>query len=159
YLVDIDGVVTRIIQRDRIAMHAGRSMWNGKTNLDNISVGIEIVGYHDKPITAAQKQALQELIRQLKAIYKIPDSKVLPHSMVAYGRPNRWHPVSHRGRKRCAMLLARDDLRREIGLHSKPAYDPDVRAGRLKVADAYLNTVLFTVVPLPTALPEGTVAA
>src|SRR5690606_31052076 len=51
------------------------------------------------------------------------------------------------------------DLRREIGLHSKPAYDPDVRAGRLKVADAYLNTVLFTVVPLPTALPEGTVAA
>ncbi len=158
YMVDTDGTVTRIIQRERIAMHAGRSMWNGKTNLDNTSIGIEIVGYHDKPITEAQKQALRELLRQLKALYKIPDDKVLPHSMVAYGRPNRWHTVSHRGRKRCGMLLARDDVRREIGLYSKPAYDPDVRAGRLKNADTYLSTVLFTVVPLATALPEGTAA-
>ena len=157
YMVDTDGTVTRIIQRDRIAMHAGRSMWNGATNLDNYSIGIEIVGYHDKPITPAQKQAVRELLRQLKTLYKISDDKVLPHSMVAYGRPNRWHPTSHRGRKRCAMLLARDDFRREIGLFSKPAYDPDVRAGRVKVADAYLNTVLFTVVPLPTALPQGSV--
>lgn len=155
YLVDLDGKVTRIIQRDRIAMHAGRSMWNGVTNLDNVSIGIEVVGYHDKPMTTAQKQALRELLRQLKAVYKIPDSRVLPHSMVAYGRPNRWHSVSHRGRKRCAMLMARDDVRRELGLMSKPSFDPDVRAGRLKVADAYLNTVLFTVVPLPTAMPDG----
>lgn len=148
YMVDVDGKVTRIIQRDRIAFHAGRSMWSGKTNLDNISIGIEIVGHHDKPITAKQKEAVRELLRQLKSIYNIPDHRILPHSMVAYGRPNRWHSVPHRGRKRCGMLLARDDLRRELGLGGKPGYDPDVRAGRLKVADPYLNTVLYTVVPV-----------
>lgn len=159
YLVDTDGKVIRIIHRDRIAFHAGRSIWNGKSNLDNVSIGIEIVGYHDKSLTSAQKKAVRELLRQLKAIYKIPDNKVLPHSMVAYGRPNRWHPVSHRGRKRCAMLLARDDIRRELGLLSKPAFDPDVRAGRLKVADSYLNTVLYKVIPLSVVPQPVGVAA
>jgi len=158
YLVDTNGKVIRIIQRNRIAFHAGRSMWNGKTNIDSVSIGIEIVGYHDKPITSKQKKAVRELLRQLKAIYQIPDTKVLPHSMVAYGRPNRWHPVSHRGRKRCAMLLARDDIRRELGLMSKPSFDPDVRAGRLKVADSYLNNVLFRVIPVSVAEPLGVAA-
>jgi hypothetical protein len=53
------------------------------------------------------------------------------------------------------MLLARDDLRRELGLGSKPGFDPDVRAGRLKVADPYLNTVLYTVVPVAQPSPVG----
>jgi hypothetical protein len=152
-MVDTKGKVTRIISRDRIAYHCGRSMWNGRTSLDNHSIGIEIVGYHDKPLTSAQKAAVRELVRQLQGIYGVPDSRVLPHSMVAYGRPNRWHPHSHRGRKRCAMLLARDDVRKELGLTSKPRFDPDVRAGRLKVADPYLAKVLFTVIP--TASPAA----
>lgn len=143
YMVDTDGKVYRIIEHRRIATHAGRSMWNGRTNLDNISIGIEIVGYHDRPMTRAQIQALRELLRQLKAIYRIPDERILPHSMVAYGAPNRWHRVAHRGRKRCGMLLAREDVRREIGLRGRPNFDPDVRAGRLVVADAYLERVLF----------------
>ena len=143
YMVDTDGTVFRIIERDRIAMHAGRSMWDGRANLDDVSLGIEVVGYHDKPITAAQKRALKELLRQLQSVYHVPDRKVLPHSMVAYGRPNRWHPKAHRGRKRCAMLMARQSLREEIGLTEKPSYDPDVRAGRLVVADKPLERVLF----------------
>jgi len=167
YMVDRNGEVIRIIHRDRIAMHAGRSMWNGQTNIDKISIGIEMVGYHNKPLTRAQKTALRELLRQLQTIYKIPDSRVLPHSMVAYGRPNRWHRVSHRGRKRCGMLMAGDDLRKELGLTSRPLYDPDVRAGRLKVADPYLEKVLFTpkrstattnrrtVTPRPTPVPPS----
>lgn len=143
YLVDRKGKVTRIIHRDRIARHAGKSMWRGKTRLDSTSIGIEMVGYHHKPLTHAQKRALRELLRQLQAIYRIPDSRVLPHSMVAYGSPNRWHRAAHRGRKRCAMLMAKEDLRRELGLTAKPLYDPDVRAGRLKVADTYLEGVLY----------------
>lgn len=152
YMVDTKGKVTRIISRDRIAYHCGRSMWDGRTSLDNHSIGIEIVGFHDKPMTRAQVSAVRELLRQLQAIYNVPDSRVLPHSMVAYGRPNRWHPHSHRGRKRCAMLLGRDDVRRSLGLTSKPRFDPDVRSGRLKVADPYLENMLFTVIPNSSAV-------
>ena len=144
YLVRRDGKVYRIIQRHKVALHAGRSMWAGKTNLDRRSIGIEVVGYHDKPITAKQITALRELLRQLQGIYDIPDEKVLTHSMVAYGRPNRWHRHDHRGRKRCGMQFAQPELRSQLGLTARPLRDPDVAAGRLIEADPYLARVLYS---------------
>jgi len=143
YLVNTDGHVYRIINKHKIAMHAGRSMWKGRTNLDSCSVGIEVVGYHNKDLTSAQYTTLRELITQVQKIYKIPDEKVLTHSMVAYGVPNRWHKYSHRGRKRCGMLFAKRDVRRKLGLTKQPLYDPDVKAGRLRNADPYLAKVLY----------------
>lgn len=143
YFVNTDGRVLRIIDRNRVAFHAGRSMWNGKTDLDTCSIGIELVGYHDRDITSAQYAALKELLQQLQGIYRIPDERVLTHSMVAYGAPNVWHKRSHRGRKRCGMLFAQDHVRSKLGLKKKPAYDPDVRAKRLAVADPELNRILY----------------
>ncbi len=118
-------------------------MWDRKYNIDNYAIGIEVVGYHNKDITSAQYKAVKELLSQLQAIYKIPDEKVLTHSMVAYGAPNRWHKKSHRGRKRCGMLFAKRSVRLRLGLDKQPLYDPDVKAGRLVVADPYLAKVLY----------------
>ncbi len=143
YLVDGNGRVYRIIHRSRIAYHAGRSMWNGCRNLDESSIGVEIVGYHNRDLKSAQYTALKELIAELQRIYKIPDKKVLTHSMVAYGTPNRWHKKSHRGRKRCGMNLATYSARRKLGLEDWPRYDPDVKAGRLVVADPLLERALY----------------
>lgn len=143
YFVNTNGRVYRIIERNRVAFHAGRSMWKGRVNLDNHSIGIEIVGYHNRDITPAQYAAVKELLQQLQRIYGVPDRNVMPHSMVAYGTPNRWHKHSHRGRKRCGMCFAKHSVRSKLGLRSKPAYDPDVRAGRLKVGDPHLAKVLY----------------
>lgn len=160
FMVDTNGKVYRTIERHRIATHAGRSMWNGRTNLDNYSIGIEVAGFHDQPLSPAQTTALRELLRQLKSIYRIPDNRILPHSMVAYGAPNRWHSAPHRGRKRCAMLMGREDVRAQLGLFDKPRFDPDVRAGRLRVADSFLERVLFgpsapAAAPQPGAPPSS----
>jgi hypothetical protein len=143
YFVATDGDVLRIIDRARIATHAGRSMWEGRRNVDDYSIGIEVAGHYDREITEAQYASLRELLRQLKGSYGIPDHRVLTHSMVAYGRPNRFHRNDHRGRKRCGMIFARPDVRRQLGLASKPARDADVEAGRLMVADAQLYRFLF----------------
>lgn len=143
YFVDTGGRIYRIVDRRRVALHAGRSMWNGQTDLDNHAIGIEVEGYHNKSLTAAQYSALRELIADLQKIYRIPDERVLTHSMVAYGAPNRWHRRSHRGRKRCGMLFAKWSVRRSLGLEKKPDYDPDVKAGRLVDADPYLARVLY----------------
>lgn len=143
YLVLRTGRVLRIVNRKREARHAGLSMWNGTENIDEVSVAIEVAGYHDKPVTREQERALKELVRQLQAIYHLGDNDVLTHSMVAYGEPNQWHDDPHRGRKRCGMQFARPDLRARIGLTSRPAYDPDVRAGRLVEADAELAAALY----------------
>lgn len=145
YMVDNAGRVYRIIDRKRIAYHCGRSMWNGLSSLDNYSIGIEIVGYHNKDITEAQYSAVKQLVAELKKVYKLSDDKVLTHSMVAYGSPNQWHKRSHRGRKRCAMRMALPSVRRKLGLFSKPSYDPDVKAGRLVVADKELQQLLYSV--------------
>ena len=143
YFVDTAGMVYRIIHRSRVARHAGRSMWEGRTNLDNYSIGIEVVGYHNKALTRAQISALRDLIAELQHLYNISDEDVLTHSMVAYGAPNRWHRKSHRGRKRCGMLFARRSLRLQLGLDRQPTFDPDVKAGRLTVGDPYLSAALY----------------
>lgn len=154
YLVLRDGTVLRIVDKDREARHAGLSMWNGIETLDEVSVGIEVVGYHNRPITAAQEVAVRELVRQLQSLYDLEDDVVLSHAAVAYGAPNQWHPLPHRGRKRCGMLFAQPALRERLGLSSRPASDPDVLAGRLVEADPELAMALYGLVigPGQTAL-------
>lgn len=160
YFVTPAGHVYRIIDRNRIAPHSGRSMWEGRSPLDNYSIGIEVVGYYNRDITAAQYAALRELLRQMKSVYRIPDQNVLTHSMVAYGRPNRFHPNNHRGRKRCGMIFARPEVRQRLGLRAAPTRDADVEAGRLVVADPELHRFLYAgataaAAPAPTASAGG----
>ncbi len=143
YCVDRDGKVYRIVQRSRVAYHCGTSMWNGRKNIDDFSIGIEVVGYHNRALTARQYAALRELILLLQKLYGVKDANVMPHAQVAYGTPNRWHPKSHRGRKRCGMGYATPEIRKLIGLKERWLADPDVRARRLVVGDAYLARVLY----------------
>lgn len=143
YLVSEAGQIYRLIDQRRIAYHCGRSMWNGRTDIDSTSVGIEVAGYHNREITAAQYRSLAALIAAIQQTYRIPDERVLPHSMVAYGTPNRWQSRSHRGRKRCGMRFAMTSVRTRLGLTAKPRSDPDVAAKRLVVADPYLARVLY----------------
>ncbi|MDD4101018.1 MAG: N-acetylmuramoyl-L-alanine amidase [Kiritimatiellae bacterium] len=164
YCIDERGIVYRIIDHRREAYHAGRSMWNGRANVDSFAVGIEVCGYHNKPLNAAQYSALLALVGELKHIYKIADHNVLAHSHVAYGAPNKWHKRSHRGRKRCGMMFALPSVRARLNLKSRPLADPDVRAGRLVVGDAYLAKVLYGSVPQQQAVaklsaPGGNVIA
>jgi N-acetylmuramoyl-L-alanine amidase len=143
YFVYRDGRVARVIDRRRVATHAGLSMWAGQSDLDQLSVAIEVSGYHDKEPTAAQYTAVRELLRQLQSLYHIPDNRVLTHSMVAYGAPNRFYPHRHRGRKRCGMIFANPQVRRRLGLTAAPSIDPDVAAGRLRVGDVSLHRILY----------------
>lgn len=143
YCVTEEGSIYAIVDRDRMAFHAGRSMWNGKEDVDEIAIGIECVGYHDKAMSTVQLNAIRALVKQLQAMYHVTDDRVLCHSHVAYGTPNKWQKRKHRGRKRCGMLFAMPSVRRQLGLRLKPAYDPDTRAGRLVVGDDYLRKVLY----------------
>ena len=143
YCVVENGTVYRIVDRDREAFHAGRSMWNGKEDCDTYSIGIEVVGHHDKAVTLQQLDALRQLLNRLKGIYRLGDAQVVCHSHVAYGAPNTWHKKKHRGRKRCGMLFAMPSVRARLGLSARPPGDPDVKAKRLVQADEYLGSVLY----------------
>ena len=143
FCVTEEGQVYRIVDLNREAFHAGRSMWNGREDVDKFSVGIECVGHHDKPMPMVQLVAIRDLVKELKSIYRIPDERVVCHSHVAYGSPNKWQRRRHRGRKRCGMLFAMPSVRRLLELWKRPSYDPDTRANRLAIGDDYLQKVLF----------------
>ena len=151
FCVTEEGTIYRIVDRDREAFHAGRSMWEGKEDVDKYSVGIECVGYHNKPMSIVQLRAIAALVKELQSMYNIPDHRVVCHSHVAYGAANKWDKFKHRGRKRCGMLFAMPSVRRQLGLSTRPAFDPDTKAGRLKQADAYLQKVLYGLADTMTA--------
>jgi hypothetical protein len=138
YVIARDGRTYRIMDKRWIADHAGRSMWNGQTDLSRVSIGIELVGYHYAPLTDKQYRSVGLLIDILQDVYHLDDKAVLTHSQIAYGRPNRWHKRDHRGRKRCA----RNFNRAKAQLGPTWSHDPDVRAGRI-VADAQLADVFY----------------
>ena len=77
FCVTEDGTVYRIVDRDREAFHAGRSMWNGKEDVDKFSVGIECVGHHDKPMGDVQLNAIRSLVKELQAMYRIDRKSVV----------------------------------------------------------------------------------
>jgi N-acetylmuramoyl-L-alanine amidase len=138
YVIARDGRTYRIMDKRWVADHAGRSMWNGQTDLSRVSIGIELVGYHYAPLTDRQYRSVGLLIDILQDVYNLDDRAVLTHSQIAYGRPNRWHKRDHRGRKRCAKNFIRTKAR----LGPTWSYDPDVRAGRL-AADVQLAKVFY----------------
>lgn len=138
YVIARNGRTYRILDKQWVADHAGRSMWAGKTDLSRISIGIELVGYHYAQISEAQYRSVGQLIDILQGVYGLDDQGVLTHSQIAYGLPNRWFKHDHRGRKRCA----KNFIRAKAGLGSTWSYDPDVRAGRL-TADFELAKVFY----------------
>jgi N-acetylmuramoyl-L-alanine amidase len=138
YVIARNGRTYRVLDKKYVADHAGRSMWNGKTDLSKMSIGIELVGYHYATISDQQYRSIGLLIDILQGVYKLDDRDVLTHSQVAYGTPNRWFRKDHRGRKRCA----KNFVRAKAGLGPSWSYDPDVAARRL-MADAQLSDVFY----------------
>lgn len=138
YVIARNGRTYRILDKQYKADHAGRSMWNGATDISKISIGIELAGYHYAAITEDQYRSLGILIDILQGVYGLDDSAVLTHSQIAYGKPNRWFRKNHRGRKRCA----KNFIPAKAGVETVWTYDPDVRSGRL-LADPQLSEVFY----------------
>ena len=138
YVIARNGQTYRILDKKYRAYHAGLSMWNGQTGINRNSVGIELVGYYNRNITARQYKSILLLIHILRNVYGLDSRAVLTHSQVAYAKPNRHIPFKHRGRKHCA----RNFKRMRAGLGKTWPYDPDVKAGRLK-PDQELATIFY----------------
>lgn len=87
YLVAEDGTIHSLVPERRRAWHAGVSAWGGATDINDRSIGIEIVnpghsnGYRAFP--EAQMLALMALIKEIMQRHQIPPIRVLAHSDVA----------------------------------------------------------------------------
>ncbi|WP_342642430.1 N-acetylmuramoyl-L-alanine amidase [Rhodoligotrophos ferricapiens] len=90
YLVDEAGMITRLVPEDKRAWHAGVSSWRGETDINSLSIGIEIhnpgheLGY--PPFPDAQMKAVIALCQDILSRHQIAPAGVLAHSDVAPGR-------------------------------------------------------------------------
>jgi N-acetylmuramoyl-L-alanine amidase len=87
YVVEEDGKIWRLVPESRRAFHAGRSCWEGESDLNPVSIGIEIVnpghewGY--RPFPGAQMASLERLCRDIISRHPIPPHRVVGHSDIA----------------------------------------------------------------------------
>jgi|SRR6185369_12827881 len=85
YIIDRDGKIYRLVEDKNIAYHAGVSkMPDGRTDVNNFSIGIEMINKMDTQFTDAEYAAVNGLIASLKKKYPIKD--VVGHSDIAPGR-------------------------------------------------------------------------
>jgi N-acetylmuramoyl-L-alanine amidase len=90
YLIDEQGIITQMVGEEMRAWHAGVSVWQGETDTNSRSIGIEIqnpghaLGYRDFP--DEQMRAVVALCRDILNRHAIPPRNVLAHSDVAPGR-------------------------------------------------------------------------
>lgn len=82
YLIDREGKTYKLVEEKNIAYHAGESKTpDGRTGVNNFSLGIEIITTKEESPTDAQYAALNELISDIKTRYSI--KYVLGHDDIA----------------------------------------------------------------------------
>jgi N-acetyl-anhydromuramoyl-L-alanine amidase len=85
FFVRRTGEVVQFVSCDERAWHAGASEWQGRTQCNDFSIGIELEGLDDGTVfTSAQYSALARLLRALAHAYAVRE--VVGHEHIAPGR-------------------------------------------------------------------------
>jgi N-acetylmuramoyl-L-alanine amidase len=90
YLVDETGEIVQMVDEATRAWHAGQSSWQGESDINSRSIGIEIqnpgLRYGYRAFPDAQMRAVIALSKDIIARNGIRPERVLAHSDVAPGR-------------------------------------------------------------------------
>jgi AmpD protein len=86
-LVRRDGELVQFVSCDERAWHAGDSCFEGRSNCNDYSIGVELEGTDDEPYTDRQYDVLQRVTVSLMAHYRQLDpQRIAGHSDIAPGR-------------------------------------------------------------------------
>ena len=87
YLINRKGTVTQMVKDENIAWHAGKSKWKEFRNLNNYSLGIELVNpghqFAYQNFSHQQISSLIKLCKKIKKKYLIKKENFLGHSDIA----------------------------------------------------------------------------
>ena len=95
YLICKDGTVQHILNDYFRAWQAGVSKWGNATDINSLSIGIEIDNNGFEPFTDEQISSLLQLLDRLKKAYNVPTANFIGHADIAPGRkvdPNKYFP-------------------------------------------------------------------
>lgn len=95
YVICKDGTVHHMLNDYLRAWQAGVSKWGNATDINSLSIGIEIDNNGFETFTEPQINSLLQLLDRLKKAYNIPTANFIGHADIAPGRkvdPNRYFP-------------------------------------------------------------------
>ncbi len=146
YMIGRGGEVWQLVDESRRAWHAGKSYWRGVTDLNSVSIGIELVnpghqwGYQKFP--ERQIEVCAGLLKAIMVRHNIPAANILAHSDIAPERKEDpgeffpwqrlagqgiglWLDVPDPADAKPAELSEIRDLLRRIGYECPPGSDYD----------------------------------
>jgi len=103
YVICKDGTVHHMLNDYLRAWQAGVSKWGSITDVNSISIGIELDNNGMEPFPDAQITSLLHLLTKLKTTYNIPTSNFIGHGDIAPTRKNDpnasfpWKQLADRG--------------------------------------------------------------
>ncbi|MCT1530625.1 MULTISPECIES: N-acetylmuramoyl-L-alanine amidase [Sphingobacterium] len=103
YVIGRDGRVVQMLNDYLRGWHAGRGKWGSITDMNSVSIGIELDNNGKEPFPDAQINSLLVLLDTLKTKYSIPQKNFIGHADFAPGRkddPNvffPWQLLAERG--------------------------------------------------------------
>jgi N-acetylmuramoyl-L-alanine amidase len=95
YVICKDGTVQHMLSDYLRAWHAGAGKWGNVTDINSVSIGIELDNNGFEPFTEAQINNLLIVLKALKKNYNIPTANFIGHADIAPSRkvdPNRFFP-------------------------------------------------------------------
>ena len=93
YVICKTGRITQLVGEGMRAWHAGAGEWQGLTDINSRSIGIELDDDGQGPFTEPLMASLEELLGTILRGWDIPPQNVLGHSDMAPGRkfdPGPW---------------------------------------------------------------------
>ena len=103
YVICKDGTVHHMLNNYLRAWHAGNSKWGNATDINSLSIGIEIDNNGKDSFSLAQINSLEGLLAGLKNEFSIPAANFIGHLDIAPGRkvdPNPsfpWEDLANKG--------------------------------------------------------------
>ena len=86
YVISESGSVSQLVADEMRAWHAGQSYWQGCSDMNSASIGIELCNLGDHPFPAPQINSLVTLLSTICTRHDIPRMHVIGHSDIALGR-------------------------------------------------------------------------
>lgn len=86
YVIGDDGRVIQMLNDYLRAWHAGNGSWGKNTDVNSVSIGIELDNNGYEPFSELQINSLLALLTKLKKDYNIPAQNIIGHSDIAPSR-------------------------------------------------------------------------
>jgi N-acetylmuramoyl-L-alanine amidase len=103
YVIGRDGQVYHMLSDYLRAWHGGAARWGGVTDINSVSIGIELDNDGTEPFQEAQLGSLVKVLASLKRTYNIPTANFIGHGDIAPTRKNDpsalfpWQRLAARG--------------------------------------------------------------